>query len=135
MAYFAWQQSYSVGVPSIDEQHKKLVALLNELFESMKAGHGNEVLEKVLNELAQYVGTHFKTEEAMMEKANYPELAEHKAKHQAMTSRVLDLQRQVRDGSAKVTLEVSSFLKGWLQKHILETDMRYKDSMLAAGLK
>ncbi len=60
--FLEWNENLSVGVPSIDEQHKALLALLNELFDSTQAGRGQAVLGKVLKELADYTVYHFKYE-------------------------------------------------------------------------
>ena len=62
MAYLDWSESYSVGIPKIDMQHQKLVAFLNQLYEAMQAGKGNDVLGKVLNDLAMYTKTHNQVE-------------------------------------------------------------------------
>ena len=135
MAQFVWQEKFSVGIPTIDREHKQLVELLNELLEAMQAGHGQDVLKDVLNKLVGYTASHFKNEERLMQQCGYPGFAEHKAKHDAMTAKVLDLQQKVNSGSHGVTLEVGNFLRGWLNKHILETDMDYSPSMKAAGIK
>ena len=58
-----WTEELSVGVPSIDEQHKVLIRLLNELFDATQAERGQTLLGKVLNELADYTVYHFQYEE------------------------------------------------------------------------
>ena len=59
-----WNENLSVGVPSIDKQHKALLGLLNELFDATQAGRGQVVLGKVLKELADYTVYHFQYEES-----------------------------------------------------------------------
>ena len=66
MAFFNWEDRFSVGIAEIDMQHQKLVQMLNELYDAMKAGKGNDVLGKVLNGMIQYTASHFATEERYM---------------------------------------------------------------------
>ena len=54
MSLFAWSAKYSLHIGQIDEQHKKLVGMLNDLFDAMKAGKGNDVLDNVLSQLIAY---------------------------------------------------------------------------------
>ena len=135
MAFFEWKPEYSVGIASIDGQHKKLIGMLNRLFEAMSTGTGDKVLGDILKELVQYVATHFKMEEDLMKAHAYPEYEEHKKKHDAMTIKVVELRRTFQAGTAKLTIPVSNFLKDWLQKHILETDQRYSSFLLSKGVK
>lgn len=78
MAFFNWDDLGSVNIERIDNQHKKLVSYLNELFEAMRAGKGNEVLEKILNALLSYTNTHFASEEKLTQTHGYPGYLFHK---------------------------------------------------------
>jgi hemerythrin len=126
MAFFDWEERYSVGIFAIDEQHKRLVALLNELYEAMGAGEGRDALGHILARLIQYTRTHFAAEEQMFERHHYPHAQEHIDEHNKLTQSVLDLEKRFREGDITVTIEASTFLKEWLAHHILETDMRYR---------
>lgn len=59
MALMSWSDNLSVNIKEIDEQHKKLVGMVNDLHDAMKMGKGNDVTGKILTGLIQYVGTHF----------------------------------------------------------------------------
>lgn len=137
MAYFNWDEKYSVGVKAIDDQHRKLVALVNELYEAMSAGKGKQVVGKVLNDLIAYTDTHFKAEEAMMEKAGYPapNFLAHKKEHEALVSKVSDLCTRFAVSEIGLTTEVGSFLKDWLSNHILVVDKKYAPLFAAKGIK
>ena len=134
MAYLDWQDDYSVGIDQIDRQHKKLVAFLNELYEAMHQGKGKDVLGKVLTELVLYTKTHFSTEEKLMSQYGYPDYEGHKAKHEKMAARVLDLKKQFADGSLSSPIQITNFLKNWLAKHINETDKKYAPYLAAKGV-
>lgn len=135
MAFFDWQDDYSVNVVEIDEQHKKLVGMLNDLFTALKAGDGREALEKILNGLVEYTVTHFATEERLMKKAGYPGYLEHKEKHEKMAAKVLDFVQKYQTNEMKSPIEISNFLKDWLKKHIMNTDKAYGPYLNGYGIQ
>jgi hemerythrin len=135
MAFFEWGKQYEVGIMQIDSQHKYLVKLVNQMYEAMAQRQGQEVLGKVLSELTAYTATHFKNEEQLMQQHGYPEFSTHKAKHDAMVKKVMDLKSQYDAGKAAVlSNSVSSFLKDWLIKHIQGTDMKYAPFLKEKGV-
>lgn len=134
MALFIWSDKYSVNIKEIDNQHKRLVDMLNALHEAMKAGKGNEVVGKTLTELIQYVGTHFAAEEKLMATHSYPEYNAHKAEHAKLTQKTAELQKSFQQGAPVLTVEVLNFLKDWLQNHILGTDKKYGPFLNSKGV-
>lgn len=134
MAHFEWKDQYSVGIPVIDEQHKKLVAMVNELYEAMSTGKGKDVLGKVLNDLIQYTKVHFQLEERLMQQHGYPEFAAHKAEHDTLTHQALDLSAKYVKGQAALTIQTGNFLRDWLAKHIQGTDKKYAPFLQAKGV-
>jgi hemerythrin len=73
MAMVTWNDNLSVNVAEIDLQHKKLVGLINELFDAMKIGKGKDVTGKILDGLISYTATHFTQEERYFDKFGYPD--------------------------------------------------------------
>lgn len=134
MAMFEWKDEYSVNIREIDDQHKQLVAMINELHEAMMQQRGQDVLGGLLNNLVSYCNSHFAAEESLMESHGYPDYATHKAKHQKMTAKVLELQNDLKSGKRNITIEVSQFLKDWLDKHILGTDKKYAAYLNSKGV-
>jgi len=122
---FAWKRQYSVNIREIDNQHKKLVALLNDLYEAIEGGGGRESLGRILSELVTYAKSHFATEERLMKNYGYPGYLAHKEKHEKMTAKVHEYRRKFDAGEIQTPIEISNFLKDWLGKHILGTDMEY----------
>jgi hemerythrin-like metal-binding protein len=136
MAYVDWTDKLSVHVDSIDAQHKKLVVMVNDLFDAMKGGHGKEALIKTLDTLVSYTATHFKTEEELFAKTGYPAAAEHKKEHEEMVKKVVAIQDKVKSGvSSALSMEVLEFLKKWLVNHIQGTDQKYSSHMVSKGIK
>ncbi len=126
MALFQWNSAmYSVGSEKIDAQHQKLVELLNSLYEAMSKGKGNDVLGKILNELVDYTVVHFRTEEELFYKYNYPDTAKHKEEHKKFVDEVTKFKTEFDAGRAMVSIKLMTFLKDWLIKHIKGTDKQY----------
>ncbi|AAR33734.1 bacteriohemerythrin [Geobacter sulfurreducens] len=125
MALISWSDSLSVKVKQFDDQHKKLVDMVNQLFDAMKAGKGNQVMGDILKSLIQYTQTHFAAEERIMKQYGYPDFEAHKKEHNALVMQVLDLQKQFQEGKAVLTQNVMTFLRDWLSKHIQGDDKKY----------
>lgn len=135
MAYMEWKEIYSVNVKEIDGQHKKLIGMINELHDAMKAGKGHGVISVILKEMIDYATTHFGTEEKYMSMFNFPGYAQHKAEHDAFAIKVLDFQQKYNRGSLALTFEVMDFLENWLVTHIQGTDRKYGPFFNMKGLK
>ncbi len=135
MAFLNWREEFSVGIARIDQQHRRLVGFLNELYESMQAGQGREALGKVLGDLLLYTKTHFAAEEQLMKAHGYPGFDDHRQRHERMTQKVKELSEQFRAGTLSSPIQMTNFLKDWLSKHILETDRQYGPFLTARGVK
>jgi len=129
-----WKDEYAVGIKQIDEQHKRLVRLLNELNQAMADGKGREVMTGILSQLVDYTKGHFATEERLMQGYLYPGYAAHKLEHDQLTKTVLKFQQDVNSGKAVMSIEVLDFLKNWLRNHILGTDKRYAPFLNSKGV-
>ncbi len=125
MALIEWSENYSVKVKTIDNQHKKLVDLINELHGAMREAHGKDVLGKILNELTEYTVFHFSTEEKLMNDNGYAGYVAHKAEHDKLTKQVIELNGNLKSGKGVISQEVLFFLKDWLLNHIAVTDKKY----------
>lgn len=134
MALFVWSDKFSVNIKEIDEQHKKLVSLVNDLHIAMQTGKGKELLGKILQNLIDYTAKHFAHEEHLMKKHGFAEYLKHKAEHEKLVSQVLDFQKKFQAGSAVLTLEIMSFLKDWVSKHIVETDKKFGPFLNSKGI-
>lgn len=65
MSFANWDDSYGVKVRRLDDEHKQLFSIINQLHEGMKAGRGKDVMQNVLNQLLSYTEQHFADEEAL----------------------------------------------------------------------
>jgi hemerythrin-like metal-binding protein len=129
---FPWREEYSVRVPEIDEQHKRLVGLINDLQSAMLGRQGDGVLGTILDELILYTETHFAYEEDRMRERGYPALARHRAEHARLTAEVVELREKFRTSRLSISVEVLRFLRQWLSGHIMEFDQAYAGWMAPA---
>lgn len=113
-----WNDSYRTGDATVDHQHQELFAMVNELHDSIVAGHGREKIGPTLTRLAAYVGTHFQTEERLMQAQGFPALAGHKAKHDQLGKDAARIVSDYETGRAVLTIGLSRFLADWLRHHI-----------------
>ncbi len=134
MAYFNWNDSYSVKIREIDAQHMELINILNELYEAMSVSKGNEIMGGIITRLIKYTRQHFTTEEKYMEKFGYPDYYDHKKEHDEFTSKVMAFDSDFRSGKVALSLSITSFLKTWLVKHISGVDKKYTAFFNSKGL-
>ncbi|MDP2847137.1 MAG: bacteriohemerythrin [Humidesulfovibrio sp.] len=130
-----WTDDLSVGIRLIDEQHKVLLGLINELHAGMRARKSDAVLAGVVERLKEYTVKHFGQEEEYFERYGYPETAAHKELHAKLVQQVLDFEAGLKSGQAKVTMDIMRFLKDWLVKHIMGTDKKYSGFLQSKGLR
>lgn len=134
MALIDWDESYSVKIASMDDQHKRLMRFINQLHEAMKEGKGREAVEKVLDGLVEYTRLHFGAEERLLKLHGSPDYEDQRRAHEALIKQVLQFKDKVHEGKAPLSQEVMSFLKDWLLKHIQGMDMKYGDYLKAKGV-
>lgn len=123
-ATIEWTPDMAVGEPSIDHDHRILVALVNQVWCPGTADDAIAI-EFVLDELLGYTAFHFAREEDLMARAGYPDLEEHKAIHRAMIQEVRQLQRRLARFTPNLGADLQEFLGDWLMGHILSEDRRY----------
>ncbi|MGA7522474.1 MAG: bacteriohemerythrin [Acidobacteriaceae bacterium] len=136
MAFMVWNDRLMTGIAAVDSDHRRLVAMINELYEAIRAGSNEDGVRRVLNSLVEYTRFHFGREEALFAQTRYAERQQHKAEHDAMVAWVEEIRAKVEEGTAKAaSLEMIVRLKDWLFDHILGTDQRYVAHLTAAGVR
>lgn len=133
--FIIWSDELSVGVKQIDEQHKVLVNIINQMHIAIEHHHGSDVVIEILAELTEYTKMHFIVEESLMSILGYPGYEDHKEIHDELLEHVAGLQKKVASGRMAISFELMHFLKSWLSKHIMEEDMQYSGFFLAGGAR
>lgn len=135
MSLIKWNDSLSVKIKSIDDQHKKLVEMINEFYENIRSNSNNESISALINKMKEYTIYHFEFEEKLLETNNYSDIELHKKEHEDFIKKVVDLETRFNEGKLIISFEITSFLKDWLKKHIKGTDMQYSALLVENGAK
>ncbi|EQC47521.1 bacteriohemerythrin [Bacteriovorax sp. Seq25_V] len=123
MAEFNWDNSLSVGVIEMDNQHKVLIDFINKLVDQIGSGDNAVILQK-FDELSGYVVKHFEEEEALMDKFEFSGVTTHKLIHKQLLERVGEFRDKIVANSLDGD-ELVRFLKVWLTSHIKGIDIKY----------
>lgn len=133
--YVEWKDEYSVGLDSIDRQHKKLLSLINQLQTAVEYSTGEEFEREALDALVDYTKTHFTYEEGLMKDNGYPDYEPHKAQHEKMVKRVEEVLSEFEKDKDTAMTNAIEFLKDWLINHINGTDKLYSEFLIEKGVK
>jgi hemerythrin-like metal-binding protein len=131
----SWTNRLSVGVVSLDDDHKILIDLLNDLHDGILAGHGAVPLGFLLGGLVNYTQFHFAREEDFFAQFGYPSAAAHLAEHEQLLRRLMEIQEDLKaNPHAGLPLERAGMLKDWIMGHIEFADQKYSGHLKAHGL-
>ena len=127
-----WTDKLATGVPLIDQQHKMLVASINDLHRAMRQGRADQSLLEILDALYDYTVSHFSTEEQFFTHSAYADTRNHIDIHRNFTAKIAEFRAALAGGTAKVSMELLEFLKDWLIHHIQGTDQQYAEPVRQA---
>ncbi len=133
MSLFAWDNTYCVGIPHIDEQHERLVSYINKLHVAMLRNEEDNITGKILNELTDYIKNHFSIEDDMMVKYGFSnhdattrqQYERHKMEHAEFTRKITDMVRKHYENKEYISVDLLTYLVEWLLNHIATIDKQY----------
>jgi len=126
MKTITWTRDLEVGIPEIDEDHKKLLKYLNDLFIACAASQGPAVLKNTLRLVQLYTREHFVHEEDLMRKMGFSGLDGHRSAHTDLISELDDLIDEFDAGAShELSNKTLQFLEDWLLHHILIDDKKF----------
>ncbi len=123
MAYVDWSNDLSTGVDVIDNQHRRIVDYINELYEAQETGD-RAVVGEVLDQVVEYTVSHFSFEESLMQRAGYEFLEPHRKVHELFVKRVGRYVERF-NNDEDIGGELLSMLRRWLINHIKNEDADY----------
>ncbi|MDR1618463.1 MAG: bacteriohemerythrin [Treponema sp.] len=128
-----WDESYSLGIPIIDRQHKKLIDMTNTLYKGCLAGDGaaQTWFMRTIHDAVEYVRYHFTTEEKLLQRIGYPEFAAHKKQHEDFVRKIIEEVQSFNDGKRFVPNNFVRFLRDWVLAHIAVSDKLYAKYLLS----
>jgi len=131
---FQWDEKYSVGIQSIDTQHREIFEILEKLVDAMKKGLGNDVTNQIILNLERYAVIHFQKEEFFFKRFNFHGYAEHTSEHQDFKNKIISLKSDLKSSKITLTFDLLNFLKEWIDHHILVVDKQYSECFRQNGL-
>lgn len=134
MEIVSWSDSLSLGIAKVDEQHKKLIQMMEELDEAIRNNEGADAVEDVLTNLFNYAQTHFAVEEELFRKHKYPEMTLHELEHQRFIAKAFAFKERLASNKPGLALELLTFLSSWVLNHIELTDKRYAKHLRDCGV-
>lgn len=134
MTLIKWTDKFKVDIDEIDEQHKKLIDLVNKLYNALREGKGRDILDEVFNAMADYASYHFDTEETLFGIHRYPDIMRHMKEHNEFRQTLISLKEKHQQGNYSAGIETMFFLREWLKKHILDEDKKYAPFFIDKGM-
>lgn len=124
-----WNDSYILGIPEIDAQHKKLLAIANELYNTATGSEQSFRLDmaKVLKRLTDYTVYHFTAEESFMRSFGYAEADGHKALHDGFVAEISSQIQKLGSGRREDALRFYVYIANWVLSHIAKSDKLWSD--------
>jgi hemerythrin len=130
-----WNDSFSVNIRIVDEQHKRLVKLVGVLQKATDVDQQDQdFIKSILDELVEYTVKHFTVEEEIMDIYNYPGLEDHKKEHKQFVDKVTNLVETYNSGEMILMHTVVSFLEKWIENHIKGSDQKIGPHCNSQGL-
>jgi hemerythrin len=133
--FFPWKDEYSVQIEEIDNQHKVLVGILNDMYEAFMRKEHIEKMNIFIEKLVEYAAFHFKVEERYFKQFSYSEMDKHMSEHSAFTDKIAQYKSTIEQGETIMTMSIMSFLRDWLTNHIMVSDKKYVDCFHKNGIK
>lgn len=124
MSYIDWTDVLDIGLPSIDDQHKELFSISNDLLEAIGRGEGKTALVEAFDRLKKYTEYHFKEEEDYMRSVGYPGAEQHAKEHSELLISVNKLRKRLASGETVLPEEGADFISDWIINHIMHSDSK-----------
>lgn len=129
-----WSDAFSVGIPSIDQQHMKLIDIINQVEESLIAGGDSANLVEAIQSLSAYVSEHFTYEEELMGRHDFAGLSRHLHQHKYFSDKIDNIRMRLSREPEVAARDLLSFLNMWLIDHISHSDKQYSAFLISCGV-
>lgn len=123
MPLLTWSEEFEIGVEEVDEQHRRLFEVINDLHAAMKKGRGREEVGDALRELEVYVEYHFDSERDLSVRCGFSDDCAgchraHQQAHDAFEQKVAELRESHEEGNISVPMETMQFVQTWVTEHV-----------------
>lgn len=123
--------TYKIGIDSVDQEHRFLIGIYNDLVGKIGKGSGDDLVESVIKKLFDYADYHFASEERVMISTDFPGLDPHRRQHESFVRSLNDLATERTGDKVADLRRVVAFVGSWIRGHILVTDKQLGEFVLA----
>ena len=130
MQLLQWKPSFSLGIPAVDLEHRKMIKMINDVYASVDDKHDVEAVEAALGDIHAGISAHFALEERVMQEAAYSEYAAHKDNHEKLLDEIRDMMDSYADDPEAGREMLQHSLSDWFGHHFATFDARLHQTAL-----
>jgi hemerythrin len=124
MSLMQWKPEYSVGVESMDDEHREMINLINDTYDKLESDPDAGQIEQCLGDIFSTISMHFALEERLMRKNNYAEYQAHKNDHEELLDQIRDLMDDFAADTSSGAVKLEQSLSDWFAGHFSTFDAR-----------
>jgi len=124
MSLLEWKPEYSVGIESMDDEHREMIALINDVYAKLGTSPDADTIEDCLEEIFNTISLHFALEERIMREQGYDEYEDHKEDHEDLLDEIRDLMDEFVADEKEGARRLEERLSGWFSQHFASFDAR-----------
>lgn len=134
MDLIKWRDAYGTGILSMDDQHRKIIDLINELYKKIRREDTHGSVQEVLVEMMKYAEEHLQAEEKLLKINEFHDYDEHISKHVIYRERLKALMAESQNDPDAAVKSTYTFLRQWWMGHIVEEDKKYGEFLKGKGV-
>ena len=124
MSLLEWKPEYSVGIASMDDEHREMIALINDVYAKLGTSPDADTIEDCLEEIFNTISLHFALEERIMREQGYDEYKDHKEDHEDLLDEIRDLMEAFVNSPTQGARMLEERLSDWFAQHFASFDAR-----------
>ncbi len=125
MTIIKWRDSYETGIEAMDNEHKKIIVIINQLYQMQRDKKSFDELKVIYQSLVEYTEQHFQHEEQLLDEAGYPELGQQRASHVVFVQKLSEMEKDLLAAKESAVPVVYKYLRQWWLDHIVGEDKLY----------
>jgi hemerythrin len=129
MPLLQWKPAYTLGIPSVDYEHRELIGMINAVYSHMAGSSDPDVIEAGLEDIYAGIAAHFALEERHMREAGYDEFAGHKDQHEELLDQIRDMMDAFAEDPEAGRRALQERLGDWFSRHFATFDARLHERL------